>query len=83
MAEYMRFPSQKSIKFNVPHSLTSRESVFIEPLSCAVHGVERSDIHFGDTVVVSGCGAIGLGMIGAAKTISSSCDSVRFDGFAT
>eukprot|EP01104_Vermistella_antarctica_P011203 TRINITY_DN3106_c0_g1_i1.p1 TRINITY_DN3106_c0_g1~~TRINITY_DN3106_c0_g1_i1.p1 ORF type:complete len:416 (-),score=49.41 TRINITY_DN3106_c0_g1_i1:35-1219(-) len=66
MADYMTFPSG-SIVYKVPHSIHVDESVYIEPLSCAVHGVERADIQFCDTVVVSGCGAIGLGMLCAAK----------------
>jgi threonine dehydrogenase-like Zn-dependent dehydrogenase len=62
----MKFPVG-SINHRVPHKLQSHEAVFIEPLSCAVHGVERGNIAFGDTVVVSGVGPIGLGMVAAAK----------------
>ncbi len=39
---------------------------YAEPLSCALHAVERAGIRFDDTVVVAGCGPIGLGMIAGA-----------------
>jgi threonine dehydrogenase-like Zn-dependent dehydrogenase len=65
-ASYMKFPSG-AINHVVPSSLDPHTAVFIEPLSCSVHGVDRGNIQFGDTVVVSGCGPIGLGMVAAAK----------------
>jgi erythritol/L-threitol dehydrogenase len=62
----MVFPVH-SIVYKLPNHLSPSESVYVEPLSCAVNGVERADIGFGDCVVVSGAGPIGLGMIGAAR----------------
>lgn len=47
--------------------MSAEQAVFIEPLSCAVHAVNRGDIEFSDVVVIAGCGAIGLGAICAAK----------------
>jgi threonine dehydrogenase-like Zn-dependent dehydrogenase len=41
-------------------------AAFVEPLSCSLHAVERAQITFEDTVVVAGCGPIGLGMIAGA-----------------
>ena len=41
--------------------------MFIEPLACSIHAVERGDIKFQDTVVIAGCGPLGLGMVAAAK----------------
>lgn len=58
ICEYMVFPAN-AIVYKVPSSLQSSEAVYIEPLSCAVHGVERANIQHGDCVVVSGCGPIG------------------------
>ncbi len=66
MAEYMRF-SADSINYKVPNTLTTRQSVFIEPLACSIHAVQRAGIEFGDTVVVAGCGPLGLGMVAAAR----------------
>lgn len=69
MAEYMVLPA-KALLHRVPNSLTPKEAVFIEPLSCGVHAVERGNPQPGDTVVVSGCGPIGLGMLSVARTKS-------------
>lgn len=62
----MTFPGN-AIVYKLPKRLAVNEAVYVEPLSCAVHGVERAGIELGDCVVVSGCGPIGLGMIGAAR----------------
>lgn len=64
-AEYMLFPSDSTV-FKVPSSVGT-EGVLIEPVACAVHAVERIGIGFGDTVVVSGMGPIGLSMLQIAK----------------
>lgn len=66
LAEYMVFPAH-CIVHKIPKSIPPEESVYVEPLSCAVHGVELADIGHDDCVVVSGCGPIGLGMVAAAK----------------
>ncbi len=66
MAEYMVFPAN-AINHKVPESVSIDHAVFIEPLACAIHAVDRGNILEGDTVVVAGCGPIGLGMIAAAK----------------
>jgi threonine dehydrogenase-like Zn-dependent dehydrogenase len=69
MAEYMKYPV-KSINYQLPKGHSWEHLAFVEPLSCAVHGVERAAVQFGDTIVVSGCGPIGLGMVAAAKAKS-------------
>lgn len=80
MAQFMIYPA-KSLNHKVPKALTPNEAVYIEPLACAVHCVERGDIQvahslplcltlvaqFNDVVVVAGCGPLGLGMVAAAK----------------
>jgi threonine dehydrogenase-like Zn-dependent dehydrogenase len=66
MAEYMLFPAD-AINHKLPAALTPREAVYVEPLSCAIHAVQRGEIEFGDTVVISGCGSLGLGMVAAAR----------------
>ncbi|MCJ7700144.1 MAG: alcohol dehydrogenase catalytic domain-containing protein [Anaerolineales bacterium] len=72
MAEYMRFPAD-AINYRVPDSLTPRQAVYIEPLACAIHAVQRGEIEFGDTVVISGCGSLGLGMVAAARLKNPGC----------
>ena len=66
MATYMVFPAN-AINHRVPDEVPIDHAVFIEPLACAIHAVDRADIVPGDTVVVAGCGPIGLGMIAAAR----------------
>ena len=50
--------------------LPPAHAAFAEPLSCALHAVERANPTFEDVVVVAGCGPIGLGMIAGAKARS-------------
>lgn len=66
MAEYMKFPPG-AINHRVPTGLSDEAGVMIEPLSCAIHAVQRANIELGDIVVIAGCGAIGLCMLQVAK----------------
>jgi threonine dehydrogenase-like Zn-dependent dehydrogenase len=70
MAEYMIYPAD-ALVHQVSADLPAAHAAFAEPLSCALHGVERGDITFDDVVVVAGCGPIGLGMIAGAKAKSA------------
>lgn len=72
MAEYMRFPAD-AINHKVPKTLQPRQAIFIEPLACSIHAVQRGDIELGDTVVISGCGPLGLGMVAAARLKNPAC----------
>ena len=69
MAEYMILPSD-ALVHKVSHDLPAAHAAFAEPLSCALHAVERAAISFEDVVVVAGCGPIGLGMIAGARAKS-------------
>jgi threonine dehydrogenase-like Zn-dependent dehydrogenase len=68
----MIFPAN-AISHKVPKDLPAHHAAFIEPLSCSIHAVERGEIEFGDTVVIAGCGPLGLGMIAAAKMKNPEC----------
>ncbi|MFA5190932.1 MAG: alcohol dehydrogenase catalytic domain-containing protein [Verrucomicrobiia bacterium] len=61
-AEYAIIPApivaQNTVE--IPAHVTYRQAALLEPLACVVHGVERSGIRLGDTVVVLGAGPIGL-----------------------
>ncbi len=72
MAEYMRFPAD-AINHKVPTQITTRQAVYIEPLACAIHAVQRGQIELGDTVVIAGCGPLGLGMVAAARLKNPGC----------
>jgi erythritol/L-threitol dehydrogenase len=65
-AEYMLFP-RGALNYKVPASLPWHHAAFIEPLACSIHAVERGDIRYQHTVVIAGCGPLGLGMVAAAK----------------
>lgn len=65
-AEYMVFPAN-ALNYRVPKSIPLHHAVFIEPLACSIHAVERGNIQYQDTVVIAGCGPLGLGMVAAAK----------------
>ena len=69
MAPYMVYPAG-ALVHKVSRDLPAAHAAFAEPLSCALHAVERADISFGDVVVVAGCGPIGLGMIAGAAAKS-------------
>jgi len=70
MADYMVFTAQ-SLVHRISPAVLPQHAAFAEPLSCALHAVERARITFDDTVVVAGCGPIGLGMIAGAVAKSA------------
>ena len=69
MSTYMVFPRQARV-YKISKELPPAHAAFVEPLSCALHGVERAGIQFEDVVVVAGCGPIGLGMVTGARAKS-------------
>lgn len=66
MAQYLRVPT-KALVHPISRSLPAHHAAFAEPLSCALHAVERAGIAFDDVVVVAGCGPIGLGLVAGAR----------------
>lgn len=68
MAEYMKF-HKNGINHIIPEEMSVEEAVLIEPLACAMHAVERGNIGHADVVVISGLGAIGLGMVSVARKL--------------
>lgn len=69
MAEFMVFPAN-ALVHKISGELPAAHAAFVEPLSCALHAVERAQVTFGDVVVVAGCGPIGLGMVAGAAAKS-------------
>lgn len=65
-AEYVAVP--ESVVFSVPDVLPYDEAAMVEPVSVAVHAVNRSGVTLGDTAVVVGAGMIGLLTIQALRT---------------
>lgn len=69
-AEYIRIPSVivKNSVHLIPNHVTFAEAALIEPLACALYGIEDlPEIRIGDTVVVNGNGPIGLFFVILAK----------------
>jgi threonine dehydrogenase-like Zn-dependent dehydrogenase len=57
-AELVAVPA--SLLHRLPDGLALEHASLVEPLSVAIHGVERARVHPGDPVVVIGLGPIGL-----------------------
>ncbi len=68
-AEYIAVPEPivKDNLFEIPKDITYQEAAFLEPLACAVHGIEEAEIRLNDTVVINGAGPIGLLLLQLAK----------------
>ncbi|MBA5851608.1 alcohol dehydrogenase catalytic domain-containing protein [Clostridium sp. cel8] len=61
-SEYVVVP-ERILNYNyykIPDGLDYREAALVEPLGCAVHGIDRTPIKVGETVAVIGAGPIGL-----------------------
>ncbi|MBS7576084.1 MULTISPECIES: galactitol-1-phosphate 5-dehydrogenase [unclassified Enterococcus] len=58
MAEFVAVPAKNVVK--VPAELSLKEAAVLEPLTVAIHGIDRVNLLSGDEVVVLGAGTIGL-----------------------
>ena len=56
-AEYILADSKRVFRIN---NVSSDIATLVEPVSCVVHSVESADLAFGETVMVVGCGIMGL-----------------------
>lgn len=57
LSEYMLASTDCIFKY---HNVTPEEACIIEPVSCVIHSIEVANVQFGDTVLVIGCGIMGL-----------------------
>jgi len=64
-AEYMRIPGRivRENLLEIPGHVTDLDAAMAEPLACVLRGVHEVGVRPGDTVVVIGCGPIGLKFI--------------------
>ena len=53
--------------YKVPDSLDLHHAALVEPVACCLHGIDRANIHPGQTVVIIGAGSIGQLMLQLAK----------------
>jgi L-iditol 2-dehydrogenase len=65
MADFVVIPQHTLCR--LPDGLSFEKAAMVEPVSIGVHAVERADIRLGETVVVIGCGIIGLLTMQAAR----------------
>lgn len=70
MAEYAVAPEKAVFSIG---SISLEEGAFVEPLSCVLHGIERTHIELADNVLILGAGPIGMLL----------CQMVRIQGAAT
>lgn len=66
MSEFMLIPHTARVH-KIPPSMRLEDAAIIEPLSCAIHTVNRGDVQLDDVVVIAGAGPIGLMMVQVAK----------------
>ena len=71
-AEYVTVPEH--ILYKIPKGMSFEEAAFAEPISVALHAVNRVPIRKGDTGVVIGAGLIGLLIVQALKR--AGCEQV-------
>lgn len=61
-AEYIRIPERivRKNTYLIPDHLSYRDAALVEPVACALRGLDESHVQPGDTVAVVGLGPIGL-----------------------
>nr|MDO8119392.1 zinc-binding dehydrogenase [Candidatus Sigynarchaeota archaeon] len=67
--EYIAVPArivQRNMHI-IPDGVDFKIAALTEPLACVLHGIERTKIRIGDTVVINGAGPIGLMYVFLAK----------------
>ena len=74
MCEYIAVPWQKVIPIN---SISVEHAALIEPMSVGFHAVSRAQVVDTDTVMVIGCGMVGVRRLGAEYTINSAKENVH------
>jgi L-iditol 2-dehydrogenase len=65
LAEYVAWPAD--FVSRLPDAVSTREGALCEPLSVGVHAARRGGVGLGDSVLVTGCGPIGLLAADAAR----------------
>ncbi|MFD1415347.1 zinc-binding dehydrogenase [Oceanobacillus jeddahense] len=86
-AEYMRVPERSIRSGNVLKVSSDKlqQVALSEPLSCAINGQEIAEVKLGDSVLIVGCGPMGLFHIqlaklnGAKQIIASDFDKNRLE----
>ncbi|MBV8864163.1 MAG: alcohol dehydrogenase catalytic domain-containing protein [Acidobacteriaceae bacterium] len=70
-AEYIRIPERivRKNTYGIPDSISYKDAALVEPLACALRGLDESNLFPGDTLAVMGLGPIGLMFVRLAKRL--------------
>ena len=63
------FVAHEAQLLSVPSDMDDECAVLVEPFACALHGVLSTELAATDTVLILGCGTIGLLTIAAIRTL--------------
>ncbi|MFQ5658086.1 MAG: alcohol dehydrogenase catalytic domain-containing protein, partial [Candidatus Methylomirabilales bacterium] len=68
-AEYIRVPARivEQNLLSLPEHLSFAQAALVEPLACAIYGIERSGVRLGQTLCIFGAGPMGLLLTQLAK----------------
>lgn len=72
-ADYVVIPKEAVSQGNViklPDNVSYEEGAVSEPATAAYHGIEQSELKEGDTIVIVGCGPIGLYHVQLSRTLN-------------
>ncbi len=70
MAQFCIVPQSQI--YTLPSEMTPEISAFVEPVSCAIHGIDLAKIRIGDSIVILGGGTIGLIMLQLTRRAGAS-----------
>ena len=68
MAEYVKVPEKNVF---LTGGLDPEAAAFMEPLSCVLHGMQKTGIRPGDDVLILGAGPIGLQLLQVASSLGA------------
>lgn len=69
-SQYSLIPSRSALRLE--ENMTYDEGALLEPVACCIHGLDKLNIQFGDTVILTGSGPIGYIMIQLIKIYGAS-----------
>jgi len=75
-AQYVRLPAKNCVP--IPDNVDYESASMVEPISVVLHGFYKTSITAGDTVVIVGCGNIGLIAIQVAR-VSGATNIIAVD----
>lgn len=83
LARFIAHPAR--LCYKMPDEMPFDVAALLEPLSVGIHATRRANVGLGDSVLVAGCGAVGLLSIvaakaaGAARVVATDVDKGRLE----